>query len=149
MLQPVRTKAITIERRPVGRRILTLNLPMPLHLVGISPDRKGRRREDERWRESLTALLSRPRCRVFGPVEIAITLPETRGTERVEYMPDLVLSALVRYRVIDGWSSKIVRGVTLAWADRSGISVEIRSVAPPKQRAPEAPVLLTAERQAP
>jgi hypothetical protein len=149
MPRPIKANTITVERRPVGRRILTLKLPMPLHLVGCSPDRRGRRRADERWRESLGALLLRPRSRIFGPVEIAITLPETRGTERVEHTPDLVLSALVRYGVIDGWSSRIVRGVTLAWADTGSIMVEIRSVPGPKGHAPEGQVLIKPGQQAP
>ena len=146
---PVKANSFDVERRSIGRRSLKLSLPMPLHLIACSAGGKGRRRADERWRESLRALLSRPRCRIFGPVEITMALPETRGTERVEHTPDLVLSALVRYGVIDGWSSRIVRGVTVAWSGTDGITVEIRGVDRPKEHAPRAQVLIKAGRQAP
>ena len=122
-------RSATLQRARIAARRFTVELPMPLSVNNLyinNPKTRGRfpSPEYKDWKKDAAKMLAaqRARCAV-GPVEIAITVQESRGD--IDNRIKCVLDCLVENGIIDGDTAKTVRKVTAQWGDVKGAIVEI------------------------
>lgn len=121
-------KLAQIERRRIATGTFTVELPKPLSVNNLFATYNNRRiptREYKAWRNEAAQMLmaQRARCAV-GPVEITITVQESRGD--LDNRLKCCIDALVENGIIDGDTSKTVRKITAMWGNVMGALVEVR-----------------------
>jgi len=129
---------LTVERRRIPRRTVTLKLPMPPFLPpepgGLE---RGRHRIDQRWRAQTAIAIRNARSRVLGPVEIRMVFDARQRHKPMSSLLKPILDVLVQYGVIDGQSSAIVRKLVLEWGVAESVLVEVVSISPQRDPAAE------------
>lgn len=124
----------TIERARVSAAAFSVELPTPPSVNAMfATDFKTKRRfvtkDYAAWKKEAALMLmaQRARCAV-GPVEIAITVQESRGDIDNRIKP--TIDCLVENGIIDGDTAKTVRKVSAQWGDVVGALVHIHPARP-------------------
>jgi hypothetical protein len=121
-------KPVIVERRNIIRPPLLLRLPYPPSPARLGRDPSAGSSEDHRcWCERAALALPKPRARLKGPVEIAMTFKERSGRQQLDAASRQVLGFLMARGVIDDDGAKTVRKMVLDWGTEEGVLVEIRS----------------------
>lgn len=119
-----------VERMRVTNGTFTVELPKPPSVnQAFGTNWQTKRRFDtkpyEMWKREAAQMLMAQRARcAIGPVEITITIEETKNAD-IDNRIKPVLDCLVENGIIDGDTSKTVRKVTAQWGPVFGAVVEI------------------------
>jgi hypothetical protein len=125
---------VRIERRAIpAREPIVLRLPFPpaVEALFVHVDGRGRvaTQAYAAWRAmAADAILRAKARRMSGAVEILMIFRDRIGRGHLDNLPRACLEILVAKGVIEAADSRIVRRLTLQWAEAPGATIEIRSL---------------------